>query len=263
MIATETTSPRPTSRRHPRPSRTRTVGALVVPLARALPWWHVVGAAVAAGGLVVHGLATARELDLVGATSTLRRAAVVLGVGVAFVFDDPTESWSSGTPVSIAARRAVRCVLVLVPVVVTWAVVLVGAEAAVRDVVPASSEGGWMLPSVALSVQAAGLAGLVLGVAAVASRWSTDRSGGIAAITAVLAVLPIAVILSGDWAMWLPPTVATDAWEGMHVRWAVVAALGLAAAAAGARDPGRAQLSLRRFRPAGHDRVRSTEGDTP
>lgn len=239
--------------------RWRAAGMLVRPVARLVPWWHLAAGATIALLIVWHARRVPyATLDSI--VSAIRLAAIPLVLSAAFLLDDPTEDTLSGTPVPIGVRRALRLVPALVLVAGVWCALLVIAERApaIHDVLARRLAGGdprvdgWVLPWVALSIEATTLLGLAFAAAGYGLRLSADRSGGMVATATVLGAVVVASLIPPRWSLMLRPEVAEGMWRAAHVRWACLACLALVLLVHASRDPGRPPLTARLRDAAGH-----------
>ncbi|HEX4699848.1 MAG TPA: hypothetical protein VH857_10875 [Actinomycetes bacterium] len=183
-----------------------------------LLWWH-------------HDSTTAGP-----GVEVLQTCGLVLGVGTAFLLDDPARATTAAVPLPLSWRTALPVLVGLVLVGTLWAGVLAWAAAT-------SATG---LPWAELSLQALAWTILVLAVAASARRLGDlDEPGpGAAAATAVIALLihqlPGRFSLTGD-----PAATATV------IRWAALLAVGTLGLVLAGRDPAAPRLApARRGVPA-------------
>ncbi|GHD96723.1 ABC transporter [Streptomyces naganishii] len=195
--------------------RLRYPAALLPPVWHALPWRPLA----AAGALGWLPVAAARPLsggtgDTALGLSLLRLAALVAGVGLAFLLDDPARRTTEAVPVRRPVRAGLRLALVAPPLAAWWTAALL--------LLPAGSRP----PSGAVSLEAAGIAGTALALAAASVRLRAEPCPGTGAARGLLA-LTAAVLLLPD--RWSPLVSLQDAnWTAAHGWWAailVVAAL--------------------------------------
>jgi hypothetical protein len=217
---------------------TRNLRALLAPTARAMPW-RLFLAAAGLGLLIVAAPAAStvslRDHDL---TALLRLAAACGAVGVAFLLDDPATHTLAVVPTPRWARHLVRTALATAAAAVWWvallAVTVAGAHDGAADTLP--------LPG--LTLEAAALAAVALGLAAIRLRVGADGTAGVLAAPAVLVLSVAATLLPAGWALFVEPD--DPRWTAAHGRWAVLLAVALAALAWAWREPPRGQLSRRR-----------------
>lgn len=207
-------------------TRGAVVRALLRPVARCLPW-----TALAAGGglgLVLVAVPGLLSLDVEPAVvvNLLRLAALSGALGAAFVFDDPARHTTSVLPVSRPLRQGLRVSLVLPLVAAWWAAVLGVARA---------GAGGAALSAGAVTVEAAALFALALGLAAGAVRFTRTTVPGPAAGGTLLALFVSAAVLPHDLALLVP--LGDDRWERAHWLWAALLPLAVIAWAACSPEP--------------------------
>ncbi len=154
----------------------------------------------------------------------VRAVAVLLAGGVAFALDDPTRSTVSAVPAPLWFRTGVRLLLVVVPAALAWTVLVGWVE----------TRTGGSLPVLALSLEAAAVAALVLGLAAVLSRRPGLTDPGVMAGPVLAALLLGAPSLPAWLALLVGPG---RGWTEAHLRWAAVLLVSLAALSAAVRDP--------------------------
>lgn len=213
---------------------------LLRPTIRTIRWGGLIGSVVPAVYLVWHFRNQAYP-DAGSAATGLRLAAAALGLGLAFVLDDPTEESLGYTPVSILRRRMIRIGLTLPPSILFW--LLLHAYAS-RGLVENQTLPGWpfLLETVALG-------GVALAGAGLAAGFVSDRLGGLAgAGTVILVVLAVVLFPWGD-GLWTrtpgtPPSDASVMWW-----WAILGAAAFtfwrSSVVTGPRPRGRARLSRR------------------
>ncbi|WP_245685487.1 ABC transporter [Streptomyces yerevanensis] len=195
--------PRP----RPAPSTAGIIRALVLPVARTLPWLPL--AAGGTVGLLLVGVPrlvsgeTPEEIALL----LLRGAVLAFGLGLAFLMDDPARHTTAGVPVRRAVRAGLRVALVA-PVAVGWwtaALLLVPAE--VRP------------PVGDMTLEAAATAVLALLAGAAAVRLRDEPEPGQAAAAALLLTGLVAPLLMPDrWTLFVQPH--ADRWDEAHRSWA-------------------------------------------
>lgn len=182
-------------------------------------------------------LGVAATAVLVGSTTTLhddgyalpvlRGAAILLASALVVVLDDPAADLLAASPTPLARRWAARLLAGVALPVVSWALALLW--------VGARSDG---LPWLALSVEAAALAGLAVAVAAGLHRWRDVREPGAVCAPVVFGAVLAANLLPDRWTM-LPHDPAAAGWAASHVRWAVLLAGAVVVVGAAAMDPAR------------------------
>ena len=185
------------------------------PLARTIRW-PALAASFVPGLWFVGQTSSDPDGSIEGAAIALRLGAVSLGIGMAFVLDDPTEDLTAPTPVSLLARRGVRIALTLPVAVVAWLVLVVVANGASYLSKP--------VPLAPMLVEMVALACVGLAGAALGARRLADGLGGPAGAGAVVMVAIAGAIL--PWGRSLltvapgsPVYAATQPWW-----WAVLAA---------------------------------------
>ncbi|MEV0223400.1 ABC transporter [Streptomyces sp. NPDC050704] len=200
-------APGPASRPRPTPSTAGIVRALVLPVARTLPWLPL--AAGATVGLLLVGvprLLSGETADGV-ALLLLRGAALAFGLGLAFLMDDPARHTTAGVPVRRAVRAGLRVALVA-PVAVGWwtaALLLVP-----REVRPPVGD---------LTLEAAATAVLALAAGAAAVRLRDEPEPGQGAAAALLFTGLVAPLLMSDrWTLFVE--LDEDRWDEAHQWWA-------------------------------------------
>jgi hypothetical protein len=205
------------------------------PTARVLRWPPVLASFMPALALVEH---VAADLsDASGVLLALRGGAVALAVGLAFVLDDPAESLTAPSPVSLLAQRAVRMSLAL-PLAVAFCVILVTRANGAPGIAEPLSGATMLLELLAF-------AAVALAAAAVGSRLLADRLGGLAGVAgAAVAAVAASLLPWGEpLAARLPGTAAYGAvtrcsWTALVVGVAVL--IGASSPYAGAlRRPAR------------------------
>lgn len=154
----------------------------------------------------------------------VRAVALLLAAGVAGALDDPTRATVSAVPAPLRFRSGVRLLLLVLPVAVSWGVLVVWVDARV----------GGALPALALTVEAAAVTGVVLAVCAVLARWPGLPEPGVAA-GPLLAGFAFGVPALPRWTALAVPR--GPGWEVAHLRWSVLLLAALAALAVAVRDP--------------------------
>lgn len=175
---------------------------LLRPTIRTIRWGGLIGSTFPAAFIVWH---FHNQPDASSSAFGLRLAAAALGLGLAFVLDDPTEESLGYTPVSVLTRRAVRVGLTLPPAIVFW---LALRAYAAGGLVPPEQLPAWPFFLESLALGAVALAG-----AAVASRFLSDRLGGPGGAGAVFLVALAVALLPWANGLWTrtPGTKASDA----------------------------------------------------
>jgi hypothetical protein len=185
-----------------------TVVALIRPTARAMRWGPF---AIAAGlGLAVLMLpeSLSDRLTATALATLLRIAAACAAIGVAFLLDDPASRSTPTVPTSRLVRQALRAAIALLAMTAWWAVALVTTAFMTTAA----------LPRGALTVEAAGMAAVALGLAAGLLRFTTEGSSGTLAAPALLIVLAITWFAPHRVGFILAP--ADPHWTAAHRRWA-------------------------------------------
>ncbi|WP_228901950.1 ABC transporter [Streptomyces sp. DH1] len=201
--------------------------ALVVPVWRTLPWPAL--AAAAALGLLVASVPalTGAEPAPWQTLVLLRGVALIGGLGLAFLLDDPARHLTTPVPVRRPLRQALRVALVAPFAALWWTAVLRVAPAASRP------------PAGDLTLEAAAVGVLALAGAATAIRLTDEARPGPAVVAVLLTAAVAAPLLTPEgWALFVP---AEDPrWPRAHDRWAVLlAALAAAWAVCGPEPVGR------------------------
>ncbi|MFF7136613.1 MULTISPECIES: ABC transporter [unclassified Streptomyces] len=199
-------------------------GALVVAVARTLPW-RAVGAG-AAVGLLVAGLPRLLSVtvDAWLGLALLRGAALVFALGLAFLLDDPARQLTTPVPTRRWVRTGLRVALVA-PVAALW-------WTAALHLLPA----GARPPVGAITLEAAATAALGLAAATLAVRCTDEPQPGPSVAAALLTVALLApLLLPARWDLFVQ--VGDPAWEAAHQRWTAVLVGALLLAAACALEP--------------------------
>jgi hypothetical protein len=196
------------------PMSARTVTALVGPTARAMNWSPLAVAMGLGLAIVLVPRILSDRLAAAQLTTLLRLAAACGALGVAFLLDDPATRSISTVPTSRLIRHAVRAGIAVPVAAAGWAAALavstLGAHAGMTAAVPRG----------ALTLEAAALAAVALGLAAGGSRLSTDGSAGTLAAPALLILLGIVWFMPHRVALILAPT--DPLWTSAHRRWAAL-----------------------------------------
>lgn len=181
--------------------------------ARAMPWQPQL---VAAGVCLVFVGA-----DLV----PFVMATVLMATATAFGLDDPAHEFTAPAATSLLRRRLRRVALVLAPLGAVWSGLAMwrGADDAGE---------AW-----AVVLMFFGLTSLSLGIAAALAARSNGHGGQIAAPT-VLGLLVASSIMSPRWRP-MPLGDIPGGWSQIHLRWSIVALVGVAVFLVASRDPAR------------------------
>lgn len=154
----------------------------------------------------------------------LQAVAIALASGAGFALDDPSFEILAASPTPLLRRRLLRVLVVVPPTVLLWLLLL-------RWQGTAGNEETW-----AVVAMFAGLVGLSLGIAGVASRRSSRGLGGIA----VAPTLFVTLMLSTTLPPRLRPFPMGDipgGWPQIYLRWTAAAVIGLLAFLVSSRDP--------------------------
>jgi len=181
---------------------------------------------------LIVGLALRHRIsDPVQIRSTLQIAAIVLGLGFAFIFDDPAADSIGSAPTSLLFRRSLRFMLSALSVAAVWCVVLVSAAARVQGSIQMG------VPTLYL------LAGLsfVVAVACGAGQATREVPGGIAGGPLLLLMIGVSRVLPARFRFF-----EAEGGNGYSVslRLAVVTVLCAAVALWTSLDPGRRTKKL-------------------
>jgi fluoroquinolone transport system permease protein len=212
------------------------VSALARPTARAMTWGPL--AAGTALGLAILAVPEALSHRLTAAhlTTLLRIAAACTAVGVAFLLDDPATRSISTVATPRLLRHAVRAALAVPALAAGWGAALLVAGLGTGTGVSAA------VPRGALTLEAAALVAVALGLAALGLRF-TDGSAGVLAAPTLMVVVGIVWFLPRRAALILAP--GDPHWGAAHLRWAA-----LLAVAAGLFLRASYEAPARRHRPA-------------
>jgi hypothetical protein len=219
----------------------RAVGALLRPTARAMRWVPFISAT--GFGLVVVAVPSGTTVPL-GTdvlTNLLRASALCGGLGLAFLFDDPTARSIETVPISRVLRHAIR-VGIMVPAVGTWwAALLLIASTGAEDGL------GRSLPLRGVTLEASAIFAIAFGLAAVGVRAARDgiastiAAPGLLILAAVMTLLPSRTGLFVD---------AHDpAWASAQHRWALVLAAAVVGTLLASREPSACGQRCARRRP--------------
>ncbi len=209
--------------------RNRQLRQLAPALLRSVRWQPTVAAA----GIAAVVLAVRRDhlAHSAQAILVLRVVALLLAVGVAFALDDRSRRTVQSVPSPAWWRAAGQVSVALVPALAAWIAALGWVSTRVGD-----------LPVVGLSLEAAALAAVGLGLAAGLGRWREVPDPG--------AVAGPALLVSGLIIAQLPERVALlvgpgSSWTAAHLRWSALLAAAVAVMLLAVRDPA-ARSPLRR-----------------
>jgi len=158
------------------------------------------------------------------AAAPLEAVAIALACGAGFAFDDPAFQVLAASPTPLWRRRLLRLLVVMPPTVLLWLLLL-------RWQGTASSQ-----ETLALAAQFAGLVGLSLGVAGVASRSSSRGVGGIAVAPTLFVALILSTTLPPRWRP-LPLGDIPGGWLPIYLRWTAAAVIGALISLLSSRDP--------------------------
>jgi hypothetical protein len=162
-------------------------------------------------GTVATGIVIAQRNA--SAAKPIQAVSIMLASAVGFAFDDTAADILDASPTALFHRRFARLGCTLVPVVGLW-IALVGLQG------PASTHEG-----IALTAMFAGLLGLSLGVAGIASRRMTPGRGGIAVGPTLLVLLIVSTTMPPRWRP-LPLGDIPGGWAAINMRWTTAAIAG-------------------------------------
>ena len=167
-----------------------------------------------------------RIIDPTGLVQTLQIVAVALGLGFAFIFDDPSADSISSVPTSLLFRRALRVTVSAASVAAVWGAVLLAARVRAGRPIPMGIPSLYLITTLTF----------VVATACATGRATREGPGGIAGGPLLLLVLGLSRVL--------PPRFRFFEAEAGHgystaLRLAVVAALSAAVAVWASLDPGR------------------------
>jgi hypothetical protein len=198
--------------------RTALVRQLAGTVWRVLPW-RVLGAA---GGLSAAIAAGTRLPGQAPGTVTgllvLRAAALVGGLGLAFLFDDPARHTTEAVPVPRLVRAGLRLALIAPLVAAWWAAVLLLVPGAARP------------PAGALTLEAAAIVATAVALAAASVRLRTEPGPGAGAALTLLVLAVAALLTPHPWSLLVPP--GDPGWAVAHRWWAALLAAAAAVCAA-------------------------------
>lgn len=192
---------------------------LLRPTIRTIRWGGLVGSVVPAT-YIVWNFHNQLFPDAAQAATGLRLAAAILGCGLAFVLDDPTEESLGYTPVSILTRRLLRVSITLPPTILFWLLLRFYAAGGLPP--------EQLLPMWPFVLEAVALGAVALAGATLAAKFVSDRLGGPAGAGAVMLVGVALAVL--PWLNGLltrtPGTKAAD--EATMWWWAIIGAAAFA-----------------------------------
>jgi hypothetical protein len=194
--------------------------------ARSIPWLP----AVAAGALGIVVVAALHDRDV---AAPLQAVSILLAGAAGFAFDDPAAEILAASPAPLRRRRTARLALIGPPILLFW-LALVAVQG------PASWAEAW-----ALAAMFAGLVGLSLAIAGVASRRSPAGRGGIAVAPGLFILLIVSSLVPTRWRP-LPMGDVPGGWTPLYLRWGTAAVIGLLVLLWSSRDPARRTLWARR-----------------
>lgn len=198
----------------------RTVSAMLRPTARAMRWGSLAAATGVGLAILIVPVVVSDRLTAATLTTLLRTTAACGALGVAFLLDDPAVRSISTVPMSRLVRHAVRAGLALPVAAAGWAAALVISSLGVTTAVRAA------LPRGALTLEAAALVAVALGLAASGLRVNAQGYAGILAAPTLMIVLAVVWFLPRRAALLLPP--ADPHWAAAHLRWAGLLAVAVA-----------------------------------
>jgi hypothetical protein len=187
-------------------SAARTVRAMVPPVARALPWLPLAVGGVAGLLLAAVPRMSSGEPDGWLALLLLRVAALVFGLGLAFLMDDPARHTTAAVPVRRAVRAGLRVALVAPVAVVWWTAALLLIPEGVRP------------PLGDMTLEAAAITALALAGGAAAVRFRDEPEPGRSTAAALLVTGLVAPLLPDGWTLFVQ--LNADRWDEAHQTWA-------------------------------------------
>ncbi|GAA5008482.1 ABC transporter [Streptomyces siamensis] len=207
-------------------------GALLPPLWRALPRSALTTGAVLALLLVALPRLLSTEPDPWLSLNLLRAAALTLGLGLAFLLDDPARHTTAPVPTRRPVRAGLRVALVAPLVALCWTAALLLTPARVRP------------PVGAVTLEAGALALLALAAASVAVRCTDAAEPGVVVSAGLLGtVCAAALLLPYRWTLF--PSAGDPAWGDAHQRWAWLLAGAAVTVAYAGTEPVRRRRVLR------------------
>ncbi|MFK3983873.1 hypothetical protein ACI2K4_26265 [Micromonospora sp. NPDC050397] len=229
----------------PTPAVLPTLAALARPTAYAINWTPLFAGGTVGLLLVTVSAVLPVVLSLADLTTLLRFAMVAGALGAAFLLDDPAAYGTEVVPTGRPLRWLLRVLVALPGLVIWWAALVAvtvrGAEAGV----------GQALPVADLTVEAAAIVALAVGLAALARRRGGTGGTGVGGVGGVGSVVAGPGLLVGLVTLYLLPArlvffVEPDdpRWGPAHDRWAALLVVALVCLAWAAREP------VRRFGPA-------------
>ncbi|MEU6808929.1 ABC transporter [Streptomyces sp. NPDC046831] len=191
--------------------RLRVVGALVRPTWHALPWPALAGAG--ALGLVLAAAVRlqGREAGAAAGLVLLRLVALVGGLGVARLLDDPARHTTAAVPVRRPVRAGLRAALVAPFAGAWWAAAVLLVPAPARP------------PAGALTLEAAAIAACASALAAAAVRLGTTARPGERTALTLLALAAAVLLVPRRWSLLVAPE--DPNWAPAHAGWAAVLVL--------------------------------------
>jgi hypothetical protein len=166
----------------------------------------------------------------------LRIGGLLLAIGAAFLFDDPTEETTLHLPVARWLRRGVRICLVAPPMAVFWTLLVAVALRGSIDRTP--------FPRGALGLELTGMIVAAMAVSVTAAQFVPERMGGVAAGPITIALFVTAYLLPGRLTLF-PSSPLHAYWAHAHTLWRLVLAAAVTVLAIGCRDPFRRLLPAR------------------
>ncbi len=158
----------------------------------------------------------------------LRLAAVVIGIGAAFLLDDPAEDTLAHVPTPRIFTRALRLLLAMPLAGMVWALCVAVAM---------RTGGAEPFPLRQVTLEAGALWMVAVAASAGAARLVPERLGGIAG-GPLLLLLTVAAILAPARFRLFVPEPAEPRWKDAHDLWAWVLFTSVLLAAWWSRDPG-------------------------
>ncbi|WP_234021899.1 ABC transporter [Streptomyces sp. Amel2xE9] len=215
------------------PKGTALSWALVRVVWRVLPW-RVLGAAGVLGAAMAAGTRlTGREPDAMTGLLVLRLAALVGGLALAFLFDDPARRTTEAVPVRRPVWAGLRLTLVAPLAAVWWTAVLFLVPAAARP------------PAGAVTLEAAAIGVTAVALAAASVRLRSEPDPGAGAALTLLALAVAVLLLPSRWNLLVPP--GDPNWAEAHRWWAGLLVAAALLCAAGLPEP----LHRLRYTPRG------------
>ncbi|KUM82664.1 ABC transporter [Streptomyces pseudovenezuelae] len=185
-------------------------GALVVAVARTVPW-RAVGAGAVVGLLVVGLPRLSGPLAAWLGLPLLRAAALVFALGLTFLLDDPARRLTTPVPTRRWVRSGLRVALVAPVAALWWTAALALVPAPARP------------PIGAVTLEAAATAVLAVAAAAVAVRCTDEPEPGPSVAAGFLTLGLLApLLLPTRWNLFV--AVGDPNWQAAHVGWAAVLA---------------------------------------